>query len=181
MSENMHASGLWSISRGLARSNNDYKEYLANADQTRDNDVDGRGNLSNKNLLAFCKYFLEIAIDQVDFMYQLIDVEDMIRRIESFVDLMSFRGLMRTEAKYILVDVFVKGRLTKSDAMRITNTSDKTLKLIIDDLIKRNLLDFRKESIAVVYYPKYPIEFSPVLFPKLYPQEKELDMMGSIA
>lgn len=89
MYENIHASGLWSISktRGLARTKDTYREMLANADLKRFNAHDGRGNLSNKMLVEFCKYFLETAIDQVDYMYKMIDIETMLRRIEKFVDL----------------------------------------------------------------------------------------------
>jgi Fic family protein len=179
MFENLHSSGLWSISRGLARSNDTYKAMLANADMQRLNDHDGRGNLSNKLLVEFCEYFLKTAIDQIDFMYQVIDTENMLKRIEAFVDLMVLKGKMKPEAKYILTDVFLKGKISKSEAMRITHKSDKTLKLITDSLAEMDLLFQKKESISMMYYVKYPISFSPMLFPGLYPSGKEVDMMNS--
>ncbi|MBI3136485.1 MAG: Fic family protein [Bacteroidetes bacterium] len=175
--ENLDASGLWSISRGLARSNSDYKAHLANADLKRYNDYDGRGNLSNKMLVRFCEYFLQTAIDQVDYMYNVIDVSGMLDRIGKFADLMVLRNKIRPQAKYILMDAFLKGKLTKSEAIRLTGSSDKTLKLIIDPLYEMGLLKYAKEGKEVVYYVKYPISYSPILFPGLYPKDKELDMM----
>ncbi|MEO5645646.1 MAG: Fic family protein [Bacteroidia bacterium] len=178
--EQLHSSGLWSISRGLARSNTDYKSKLANADLHRYNDYDGRGNLSNKFLVEFCEYFLKTAIDQVNFMYEVIDTRNMLKRIEGFVDFMVLRKRMKAEAKYILTDVFLKGKISKSEAMRITGTSDKTLKTITDALIEMELLTSKREGISMMYYVKYPIPFSTMLFPGLYPADKEVDLLNSL-
>jgi hypothetical protein len=43
----------WSVARGLARNVDAYKAHLAACDQTRRNDLDGRGNLSEENLAEF--------------------------------------------------------------------------------------------------------------------------------
>ena len=178
MYENTHASGLWSISRGLARTNKEYKERLANADSERHGDYDGRGNLSNKFLIEFCEYFLKVSIDQIDFMSRVIDTSNMLKRIEGFADLMVLKGNMKPEAKFILIDLFLKGKISKAEAMRITNTSDKTIKLIAESLMKMDLLTSGKESITMMYYVKYPLNFSPMIFPGLYPADKEVDMMN---
>ena len=177
MHEKIDASGLWSISRGLARTKKIYREKLANADLVGYNDYDGRGNLSNKMLVEFCTYFLNTAIDQVDYMYKMIDTETMIERIERFVNLMVAKNKIKVEAKYILIDVFLKGNISKKEAMRITNTSDKTLKLLVDTLVELGLITTKLEGVAMMYYVKYSIKFSPLLFPGLYPSQKEIDMM----
>ena len=179
MYEGLHSSGLWSISRGLARSNEEYKTHLANADLQRRNVYDGRGNLSNEMLTAFCKYFLETAIDQVNYMYQAIDTERMLKKIEGFSELMVTRGKLKPAAKHILSEVFLRGKISKAEAMRITETSDKTLKKITDSLIEMELLSQKKESIEMMYYVKYSIAFSPMLFPNLYPSDKEVDLTNN--
>jgi Fic family protein len=180
MYEHIDASGLWSISRGLARKKNEYQTRLANADLSRYNDYDGRGNLSNKMLVEFCKFFLETAIDQVDYMYSIINIDKMLSHIASFTELMVLKNKLRPEAKYILTDVFLKGKISKPDAMRITNTSDKTLKKTTDTLIEMGLLEPRKEGILMMYYVKYPVKYSPMIFPGMYPSEKETDMIKNI-
>lgn len=177
MYEKIDASGLWSISRGLARTKETYREKLANADLGRYNDYDGRGNLSNKMLVEFCIYFLTTAIDQIDYMYKMIDTESMIERIERFVDLMVTKTKLKIEAKYILTDVFLKGKISKKEAMRITKTSDKTLKALVDSLVELGLITTKMEGVEMIYYVNYSIKFSPLLFPGLYPSQKEIDMM----
>lgn len=176
MSENLDADGLWSISRGLARKNEEYKSYLAQADLPRYNDYDGRGNLSNSKLVQFCKFFLEVAIDQTDFMYKMIDTNNILSHIKGFTNLMVNKGELRPEAEFILSDLFLKGKISKTDAMRITNTSDKTLKITIDKLTDMRLLSPKKEGISMMYYINYPVKYSPMIFPGLYPGDKEVEM-----
>jgi Fic family protein len=177
MFEKINSDGLWSISRGLARTKEVYQARLANADLVRYNNYDGRGNLSNKMLIEFCSYFLETAIDQIDYMYKMLDTKTMLTRIEKFVDLMVLKNKLKIEAKYLLTDVFLKGKISKKEAMRVTNTSDKTLKILVDDLTSFGLIKPKLESVTMMYHIDYSIKFSPLLFPGLYPSQKEIDMM----
>jgi len=73
------------LSRGLARSAGRYKQSLELADYPRQGDLDGRGSLSEKNLLAFCDYMLDSALDQVDYISKLLNLESMHRRIKSYI------------------------------------------------------------------------------------------------
>jgi Fic family protein len=50
-------SSLWNVSRGLARRRDAYMTAFSGADAHRCNDSDGRGNLSDKGLAAFCGFF----------------------------------------------------------------------------------------------------------------------------
>jgi hypothetical protein len=71
------AHGLWSVSRGLARgleSRTEYFRMMDHADSPRQGDLDGRGNLSEKALQEFTQWFLEVCLDQVEFMSGLFDL-----------------------------------------------------------------------------------------------------------
>ena len=175
--EHLNPHGLWSLSRGLARNKSTFIEKMENAGLKRLNAMDGRGNLSNKHLIEFCIFYLNTALGQVKFMLRMLDTDGMVKRISNFVDLMVSRNNMRSEAKYILTDVFLKGKISKPDAMRITGTSDKTLKLITDDLIEKQLLVAKKEGILMMYYVAYPLVYAPLLFPGLFPADEEIEMM----
>jgi hypothetical protein len=76
--------------------------------------------------------------------------------------------------------VLAMDEISKIDAMRITNLSDKTLKNITDALIKMGLLSSKKEGIIMMYYVNYPLAFSPILFPGLYPSDKEIDILAHL-
>ncbi len=49
--------GLWSMSRGFARSSEQYYRYLSIADRPRQGGEDGRGILSDAGLVSFTEYF----------------------------------------------------------------------------------------------------------------------------
>ncbi len=80
--ESLETEGVWSIARGLARRESEYKSLLANCDLKRRNDLDGRGNLSEEALAEFTVFFLKTCIDQVQFMKGLLQPEKLLNRIE---------------------------------------------------------------------------------------------------
>lgn len=180
ISEDLHSSGLWSMSRGLARTEVAYKSALANADLERAGDYDGRGNLSNRQLIGFCRYFLETAIDQVEYMTNVLDIDNMLKRIHSFVDLMVAKKKLKDESRYILEAVFLKGEISKKEAERLTGKSDKPAKAIMDQLISLKLITTDAANRFAPYRVNYPISFSPVLFSGLYPNGKEIDLITHI-
>jgi len=62
--EKLETGAAWSIARGLARNVQTYKSHLANCDQTRRNDLDGRGTLSQEALIDFTRFFMTTCLDQ---------------------------------------------------------------------------------------------------------------------
>lgn len=179
--EGLNAAGLWSMARGLARNETNYKSNLANADLVRFNNYDGRGNLSNKMLVEFCKFYLTTAIDQVTYMKKMLDIDTMLKRIHAYVDLMVTKGILKTETRYILEAVFLKGEIARGEVERITGKSDKTAKAMANSLIKLGLLKVDTKNHLSPYKVSYPISASPWLFPSLYPTGKEMDILKSIS
>jgi hypothetical protein len=55
--------------------------HLAACDQTKRNDLDGRGNLSEENLAEFTRLFLMTCVDQVTFMEGLVQPDQLRARI----------------------------------------------------------------------------------------------------
>ena len=74
-------TGLWSPLRGFARSQERYDATLAAADEPRAGDLDGRGTLTERGLLAWISYVLEVSLDQVRFMSGLLQLSGMQDRI----------------------------------------------------------------------------------------------------
>ena len=77
---------IWSVSRGLARNSVDYKSKLMEADSAREGNLVGRGALSASALDRFCGFFLGTAIDQVEFMEDLLKPSELLRRMKLYVD-----------------------------------------------------------------------------------------------
>lgn len=178
MADGLDAGGLWSISRGLARKRDEYRAMLEGADAPRMGDLDGRGNLSNARLVAFCRWFLATAIDQVTFMRGSFQLDGVMRRIDVFVDRMASEGRMRNEARHLLKEAFLRGRFSRPDAERITDTTDKTLKKITDGITAMGLLKRVETSGGVLYEIAIPIMFSPWILPGLFPTGRESEIMA---
>ena len=109
----LESLGLWTLSRGLAGREADYKDFLAVADADRKGDFDGRGNLSEKGLNRFCDFYFEVADDQISFMRELLQLEKLRERIIGYVNLRSENMIaneepLRTEAKYVLAEIMMR-------------------------------------------------------------------------
>ncbi len=177
LSEQLDASGLWSISRGLARSRDTYREMLAAADLGRMGNHDGRGNLSNKTLIEFCRYFLTTAIDQVEFMHGSFQLDGVLQRLHAYVDHMATAKRMHASALYLLEAVFLRGTITRQDAERLTNTTHKPLKKMTDQLVHLGLLkEEKKVGLPLLFHASYSLRSSPWVFPGLYPGNKEVEI-----
>ena len=176
--EGLDAGGLWSMSRGLARNEAAYKRALAAADAQRENDHDGRGNLSERQLVAFCHFFLEVALDQLQYMTGVLGIDDMLSRLRGLVQLLVLRRKWRPETYYVLEAVFLKGSIPRREVERLTGLSERTAKALATQLLQAGLLATDQGDHLAPYRAAYPIGFAPALFPGLYPAGKEVDMLN---
>jgi Fic family protein len=161
--------GLWSINRGLARSVEQYYARLADADQPRQADHDGRGNLTEKGLVAWIAYFLDVCLDQAEFMARMLDLDAMKARIEALV---AFRSAteqhMRKEAAIALHYLFAAGPLTRGEFARMTGLGDRVGRYLIAHLLKTQLVasDSPKGPLSFAF----PLNALQFLLPGLYPE-----------
>ncbi len=112
-------SGLWSVARGLARSQIDYKKHLAECDVVRRGDRDGRGNLSESALNGFTKYFLETCIDQVKFMDSLMQPRALRDRILAWANEEIKHGRFPAKAPLVLDAILFRGSLPRGEVASV--------------------------------------------------------------
>ena len=171
----VHGFGLWSISRGLARRNVDYKSALARADAPRRNDLDGRGNLSNEGMICFCRFFLEVCLDQVEYMGDLLRLEELVERIRRYVELRSSGMIpgpagekrLRVESARMLQEILVKGEAARGSVIAASGLRERTGRSLLGQLIVEGLLvsDTPKGNVRL----GFPIHAAGWFFPDLYP------------
>ncbi len=171
--------GLWNVSRGLARKRNDYRKYLAAADSERENDFDGRGNLSDKRLTEFCRFFLETCLDQAEYMNNLLSLNGFLERLEKYVHLRN-AGLIVDEkgeklAKLhpqvgkVFCAMAVKGEISRGEVFQIIEMSERTGRTILKNLLDEGLLLSKSEKGLVRL--GFPTHAAGYWFPDLYPNE----------
>lgn len=169
-------SDLWSVSRGLARTLDQYRSKLARADYPPQGANDGRGTLSTSGLAGFCAYFLETALDQVRFMREMLDPKNLLPRLKVFVQQEVEAGRLDARSFAILQMAWLQGHVSKSEMETILGVSDRHARRIVMPLANRGLLE--SESKASPYTIGFPIEDAEMIFPRLFQMPQTL---GAVA
>ncbi len=155
------AEGLWSVARGFARQREGYLAALAGADAP--------GN--DEGLHRFCDFFLTTALDQIEFMASLLDLDNLQMRVLAYAQRQVLLKQLKPGAGLLLRDVLLRGEVERGEAARITGMSTSGAREIL-----RQLLD---EGLLMSGSPKGPVRLGlPVravgyFFPRLYPEGTE--------
>lgn len=162
------AHGLWSISRGLARgleSRTDYKRMMDYADSPRQGDLDGRGNLSLKALTEYTAWFLKVCLDQIDFMDELFDLDNLSGRLKRLI---GRSETLKPEAAFLLDEALIRGEFERGAAPRITGLPERTARRVLGDVVDAGLLASETPKGPVSL--RFPADALEILFPRLYPE-----------
>jgi Fic family protein len=161
------AHGLWSISRGLARgmeSRSEYRRMMDHADMPRQGDLDGRGNLSERALADFVRWFLRVCLDQVRFMSSQFDIDRLSSRLQAYV---ASSERLRPESARLLEEALRRGEFRRGEASRVTGLPERTARRVLRDLIDEGLLSSSKPKGPLSL--RFPASTLDMLFPRLFP------------
>lgn len=158
--------GLWTLSRGLARHQKEYYVSLAAADAQRQNDWDGRGNLSDAGLADFCTFFLETMLDQLSFMVSVLDYHGLKHRIENYVYRNNVFGKHNDQGKYLLFEALREGEFARGEATRLTGFKETVAREILQLAIDHGLL--LSDGPRSPVYLGFPQKACEDYFPKLF-------------
>jgi Fic family protein len=164
------AHGLWSISRGLARGltggvegRDEYKRMMDHADMPRQGDLDGRGNLSHRALSEFVLWFLQVCLDQVNFMSGLFELGTLAKRLSVYVT----RRELKPEAARLLEEALSRGQFERGEISRITGLPDRSARRILNEVTKAGLL--ASETAKGPVSLRFPVDALEIIFPRLFP------------
>lgn len=129
-------SGLWSVARGVARKEKEYKAALMQADSLRQGDLDGRGNLSQKALDRFSLFILEIVIDQIEFMGKMLDPAGLAARIDTYVQ----ANPLPKGANAVLRETLFSGEVSRGQVANLVGTQERQARNIVKQLLEKGLL-----------------------------------------
>lgn len=165
------SGGLWSVNRGLARRRDDYYGLLSNADMPRQGDLDGRGNLSERMLREWCKFFIGQCDDQVSFMTRMLDVAEMRERLQALISFRSHSSQYkeyRQEALMPLHHLIAAGAVSRADFIQMTGVGERTGRRLLAQLLTDGLLvsESHRGDVEI----GFPLDALNFLFPKLYPE-----------
>ena len=107
------------------------RSALARADQPRRNDLDGRGPLSEEDLVAFCKFFLECCRDQIDFMDKLLEPEGLRKRFQRF--------LPEGGTGKVVRQMFLLGEVKRGEVRDICGVKERQANKIVKQVLESGL------------------------------------------
>jgi Fic family protein len=164
--------GLWSVNRGLARRRDDYFRYLSEADLPHQGDLDGRGNLSERMLSQWCRFFSDVCLDQVSFMASMLDLPGMKLRISQLVAARSREpgkgASYRPEVELPLYHLFAAGPLTRGEFQQATGLPERTASRALKGLLDDGLVASDSRTGPVRF--ALPLDALRLLLPGLYPE-----------
>ena len=142
----LNSVGVWCISRGLARLSNDYKMLLARADFPRQGIHDGRGLLSQENLVDICRYMLGTTIDQVEYITGLLELGQMQKRIAKYIQarndnrVPAISAEIKEVASLVLYHAFINGELERRMAYELCGMPARSARRLLSQLKEEGLL-----------------------------------------
>ena len=170
----LQSVGVWQLSRGLARAASAYKSQLAAADAPRWNDYDGRGQLSEAALLHFCEFMTTTALDQVRYVQNLLELPNMKRRIDGYIQarkdarVTGIDAPLPQVASTVLYSAFVHGELQRHEALELCGMHERSARRLLHQLRSEGLLSETSSRSPLRW--EIPEHAEPWYFPQLAPQ-----------
>ncbi|VAW41858.1 hypothetical protein MNBD_DELTA03-1239 [hydrothermal vent metagenome] len=169
--QTLDTGGIWSIARGLARKEQQYKALLTNCDQSRRNDLDGRGNLSEEALVEFTRFFLEVCLDQIAFMENLMQPDRLQNRILFWAGEQAAHGKIPVKSGRLLEAViYRRGELSRGEAVEVLGVGARQARRITAALLEEEALI--SESSRAPLLLNFPAHLAGQWMPGLFPEKQ---------
>ena len=160
-------TSLWSIARGLARDEGRYKALLAQADGPREGDRDGRGNLTQRGLIEFCRFFLDRSVDQIRFMSGLLEPASLLTRMEIHIEEEVRSKRLHRGSFAVLREAVMNGEIERSKIPGLTGYEERAARNVTSALVDRGMLT--AETHRAPLRLAFPADVAERWFPNLYP------------
>jgi Fic family protein len=165
----LDTAGLWSVARGLSRRKDEYMAHLAECDEIRRGDRDGRGNIGEAALCAFTKFFLEVCVDQVSFMEGLMQPAAFRDRIMKWAEEQVSFGTIPSRGPRVLDAVLFKGALPRGEVAEVLNQSERTANNVTQALVKHGIIS--AGGARAPWRIAFPAKLAARLMPGLFPRD----------
>jgi len=163
------ASPLWSLSRGLARKQDEYYGRLRAADQPRRGDLDGRGQLTQSGLFEFVEFMLQVCIDQMEYVEQAMGLVSLRQRLERVIGLEERfigAGVKPEMAKAIHI-LLTQGEIARADFKIFSGLHDRVASDQLKKLIDLGVVEAPSAKSRSIF-PGLPVWFAQMIFPDLH-------------
>ncbi|MDT0635204.1 Fic family protein [Spectribacter hydrogenooxidans] len=169
--DRLETGAIWSVARGLARNEGEYKARLMACDLERRNDLDGRGHLSEEALAEFVGFFLNVCLDQVDFMERLVEPAALTDRVVRWARDEIERGRLAPRSDRVLEAALYRGELPRGEVVDIAGVSERQARRVSRGLLDTGIVT--AESTRAPLRLTFPAHLASRLMPGLFPEPSE--------
>jgi Fic family protein len=169
LKKTLDTKGLWSVARGLAKNDVEYKRHLAACDQPRHGDRDGCGALSEAALADFTVFFLKICADQIKFMEALMKPDRLRDRILIWAEEEIRAGVLPPKSDIVLRAILFQGSLKRADVVSLLGVTERSARRVTSVLLEIGAL--QSESTRAPLQLAFPAKFAGRWMPGLFPDE----------
>jgi Fic family protein len=157
---------LFSMNRALLNKIAEYKTAISKSYNYMKNFLSRGALLLDENLITFCRLFLQTALDEADYMCNILNPENVIRRLNSYTERLVSEGELREECKLVLRTVFLSGEMKRGEVLQLTGRPERTARRILGELLNKGLLisDSPKGPVRINFPMKSAIEIFNDLF-----------------
>jgi Fic family protein len=165
--EALDTGGIWSVARGLARREVEYKQHLQACDGARRGDRDERGSLSEAALAQFAIFFLEICIDQIAFMQDLVEPGRLRDRILLWVEEEVRGDRLPAKSGLVLEALLFRGMLPRGDVAGLLSVGERQARRVTSELIKAGVVvsETSRAPLRLAFPARLASRWMPGLFP----------------
>jgi len=158
---------MWSLSRGLARKEKEYKALLQSCDEPRRGSLGGRGTLSEGALAAFVEYFLTTCIEEVEFMHDLMQPGRLRARVRTWALEQMRTGGLPLGSDALLEALISCGQLDSAEVVALVDATGGSTRQLIAALMDFGFI--QSETLHSPLRLSFPIRLTDQLLPGLLP------------
>lgn len=168
--EALDTGGIWSVARGLARREAEYKRLLQACDGPRRGDRDGRGTLSEAALATFVGFFLDLCLDQISFMEELVEPDRLRDRMLIWAEEEIRGDRLPPKSGLVLEAILYRGTLPRKDVADLLSVGDRQARRITSALINSGAVTSPTSRADLKL--AFPAALAARWLPGLFPEQK---------
>jgi len=153
---------LWSVARALAWNAPEYRALFMDASR-----IEMDKSIAEMSLLKFCRFFLKICIEEIDFMASLLKPEALLHRMGEHVREEILSKRLHKGSFKILRESFLTGEVQRSRFGEITGYSERMARDIVSDLLNKGYLKSDEKPCSPLVLA-FPLKIVDHWFPRLY-------------
>lgn len=138
-------AGLWSVARGLARREMDYRAHLHSCDEQCRGNLIGHESVGEGALADFVEFFLTACVDQVDCMSDLLEPRKFRDHVLTWARQEMRAGSLPPRSDSALTAILYRGELQRRELVSILGISDRSVRRLTAALIKTGVVQSETE------------------------------------